>query len=118
MVYLRSSSDLQYSHPDFAPSPGPTGLTITEAPAGTARVTSVFLLVPAVPPPAGFADLTYLGDVYVGDDGDGKSKGNYKRSTWMALLAVGDVWVHINAPSRELAIAAARALRAIPARSD
>ena len=57
----------------------------------------MFPVVSAIPPPTGLADLTYLGE-----------------ATWAALLAVGNVWVHIDAPSRELAIAAARALRPIP----
>jgi hypothetical protein len=87
-------------------SPGPTGVLITEAPAGARRITRIYPVVSAIPPPAGFADLSYLGKVFPD-----------KRPTWAALVAVGDVWVHIDAPSRELAIAAARALRPIPPRA-
>lgn len=103
LLYV-SSRDLPSG--DLRLSPGQTGVLVTEAPAGTRRITRIYPVVSAIPPPVGFADLRYLGKVF-----------RDKRPTWAALLAVGDVWVLIDAPSRELAIAAARALRPIPAKA-
>jgi hypothetical protein len=93
-------------------SPGPNGVEISEAPTGRVPAWEATL---GVPPRSGFADLTSLGTAG-GDaaDDQGELPGS-TRTTWLALLAVGDVWVTIDAPSRELAIAAARALRPIPA---
>lgn len=59
------------------------------------------------PPPQGFADLT-SSEIYTGPDV------RVIGTRWTATLAAGRVWVRVEAPSRELAIAAARALRPIP----
>jgi hypothetical protein len=57
------------------------------------------------PPPPGFADLTTFRT----------SSGNEPEQTrWRAATSNGRVWVSIEAPSRELAIRAARELRPLP----
>ena len=58
-------------------------------------------------PQAGFADLETL-DVL------GFEEDNGPRSAWSAVLRFQRVWVRIEAPTRKLVLAAARALRPIP----
>ena len=78
------------------------GIQIAEVPADSPVWDSVG---DGRPPPTGFADLTTFRTA---------SSNEPERTRWSATTSVGPVWVSIEAPSRELAIRAARELRPIP----
>ena len=85
-----------------APQFGGSGVEINELAAGSPIWASVSN---GPPPPEGFADLTS----YVGTDG----RSNDSSTVWRAALRVGQIWATVEAPTRELALAAARELRPI-----
>lgn len=83
------------------PGLGGSGVTISELAAGSPVWASSS---EGPPPPAGFADLTSQ----VGTDGHNKPS-----TTWYAIVAIGQIWATVEAPTRELVLAAARQLRPI-----
>ena len=85
-----------------APQMGGSGVEINELAAGSPVWASVS---DGPPPPAGFADLTSSVGTY--------GHSNDSSTVWHAALPVGQIWATVEAPTRELALAAARELRPI-----
>jgi hypothetical protein len=69
----------------------------------------------SAPPPEGFVDLTSVSFGFGIEENMQGRRQIPAHTVWAADLSAGKVWVRITASSRELAIAAARALRPIPA---
>jgi hypothetical protein len=84
------------------PQLGGSGVEINELAAGSPVWASVS---DGPPPPAGFADLTSHVSSY--------GSSNDSSTVWHAALPVGQIWATVEAPTRELALTAARELRPI-----
>jgi hypothetical protein len=84
------------------PQVGGSGVEINELAAGSPVWASVS---DGPPPPAGFADLTSHVSSY--------GSSNDSSTVWHAALPVGQIWATVEAPTRELALTAARELRPI-----